>query len=769
MISLSRVAAYGLTALGVALVVVTAGGATVGAFLPETAGGQSGGSSTGEPPAQRLSSIVSVAVGEYGKGVDGSGKLISAEERDEATGFLADARDVATRLPGDGRIAATALVDTLLIAMRGQRPLGEVEAIYGRFSAMLGSAGALEMPARLDTAAGGATYLKICVSCHGLSGAGDGPAAKLLPKKPAPIGDAVAERRVSPALMYRLVSVGVRSTPMVAWASLLSPAERWNVVAYISGMRVTPPQVHEGEGLYYQRCASCHGPAGAGSGPYAHDLATIPPEIGSFVWQANRSDSELALAITSGSPGKAMPPSRDLTPAEVADIIAYLRMLPMQGGAAGSPTSIATGVALGPGGGVDGDTSSAGRAARSIMAQLNAALVAARGGRTSDARDRAFDSYIAFEPLEPAAQAKNPGLVAAMERHFADFKGAIAISDLRAAEHSRDAIEVGMPEIVALTKPTGGGWSAFLQSFLIILREGLEAILVVGAVVAFLIKTGHRDRLRSIWTGAVLGIVASGVTAVVLATVLRALPASREIIEGATLLVAVAVLFSVSYWLVSKVEAARWQQFIRDKVSTALSHGGGKALAFVAFLAVYREGAETALFYQALFNEGHRIALPLSLGIIIGGIVLALIFTLFYRFGVRIPLRPFFTVTSALLYYMAFVFAGKGVRELQEGGAVPITLLPGLPHVEAMGIFPSVETLLAQLVLLTLLAFALIKTFWPKRSVTLPTYAVMPAAPSAEGVANSAQVDELQRRIAALEATVEAMERPQSGRKSRRA
>ena len=83
------------------------------------------------------------------------------------------------------------------------------------------------------------------------------------------------------------------------------------------------------------------------------------------------------------------------------------------------------------------------------------------------------------------------------------------------------------------------------------------------------------------------------------------MPASQDIIEGLTLLVAVGVLFSVSYWLISRVEAAKWQQFIREKVNTALEHGGGRALAFVAFLAVYREGAETALFYQALFNEGH--------------------------------------------------------------------------------------------------------------------------------------------------------------------
>jgi high-affinity iron transporter len=137
----------------------------------------------------------------------------------------------------------------------------------------------------------------------------------------------------------------------------------------------------------------------------------------------------------------------------------------------------------------------------------------------------------------------------------------------------------------------------------------------------------------------------------------------------------------------------------------------------VAFLAVYREGAETALFYQALFNEGSSHALPLSLGIVAGLVVLALVFTLFYRYGVKIPMRPFFTVTSVLLYYMAFVFMGKGMRELQEGNLVPITVMPGMPNMPSMGIFPSAETLAAQALLLALFAFAVIKTFIPRRAV----------------------------------------------------
>jgi high-affinity iron transporter len=709
-------------------------------------------------PAQRLSSIVGVAVGEYAKGVDEHGKLISAEEHSEATGFLRDASEVAGRLPGKRAEAARAVLDTLIVAADADRPPHEIAAIYRRFAAALGSEGALELPAGgIDVAAGGALYEQNCATCHGAAGRGDGPAAKGLSTVPPAIGTAAAMHGVSPALMYRIVSVGVRGTAMPAWTSM-TPSQRWNVVAYVTSLRATPAQVHAGEGLYFQRCASCHGATGAGGGTFARDLTTLPPEIGRLAWQAERSDSQLAEAIVQGVPGSAMPPARDLSAADLASLVAYIRSLP---GKSGQSVALVAASPVPP-----GDSSSAAGIAAHVMSLVNEALVDARGGRMNDAADRAFDSYIAFEPLETPARAKNPGLVSALERQFADFKGAIKISDLRVADRARDAIQLGLPEIVQLTQPTGGGWSAFLQSFLIILREGFEAILVVGAVVAFLIKTGHRDRLPAIWKGTALGLLASGVTAVILATLLRALPASREILEGATLLVAVGVLFSVSYWLISKVEAARWQQFIREKVNNALEHGGGQALALVAFLAVYREGAETALFYQALFNEGGHTAIPLTLGIVVGFAALAVVFTLFYRFGVRIPLRPFFTVTSALLYYMAFVFAGKGVRELQEGGAVPITLLSGFPHVELMGIFPSVETLLAQLVLVLLFVFALAKTFWPKRSVTLPTVAAgagdnggvsrVPRNPAAGDIdqrlgALQSAIDALQQRVVAME------------------
>ena len=685
-------------------------------------------------PVQRVANIVSVAVEEYRKGVDERGRLISRDEYDEAAGFLADARTASVRLSGD-RASARAILDSIIAAVGARRPPSALAALNQRFAIALGADAALELPKKpVDVAAGERLYQSQCASCHGTRGLGDGAsAATLNPKPPALANDSVM-RDVTPATMFRKISVGVSSTAMPSFGSKLSADDRWNIVMYLGTLRRTPGQVADGEGLYAQGCVECHGATGLGDGALERTLSKVPPEVGSLAWQVERSDVQLGAAVRAGLPGTPMPPAANLTPEQVRSVVAYIRSLPTRDFAVAASQS-------------HGKAGTADAAANTSLSLLDQSLTAARNGRASEAYDRAFDAYVAFEPIETPARARDPGVVASMEKLFAEFKGAVRGNDLRGAERARDAIDANMQRVVDLTRPAGSGSEAFFQSLLIILREGFEAILVIGAVVAFLLKTGHRERLRSIWVGITLALVCSGLTAVVLRTVLRAIPATQEIIEGATLLVAVAVLFSVSYWLISRVEAAKWQQFIREKVNTALDHGGGRALAFVAFLAVYREGAETALFYQALLNEGSGIVLPILAGVVVGAAGLAVIFTLFWKYGIRIPLRPFFAVTSVLLYYMAFVFMGKGVRELQEGGIMSITVLPGWPHVETMGIFPSVETLLAQALLLLLFAFALLKTFWPSRSVALPT---VPPDGAVEMKAVLERIEAIEKRLDAV-------------------
>ena len=200
-------------------------------------------------------------------------------------------------------------------------------------------------------------------------------------------------------------------TPMTGWADRLSADERWNAVAYILRVADVTSSGGRGRGAVHQRCMTCHGATGADDGPSASSLSKLPPELGSFAWQAERSDSAIASAIKAGASGTAMPPARDLTDADVATMVAYVRTLAMK-----QPPRPTLAGRKG---------SDAIEASRDVKRLLDEALAAARAGRTVEAGDRAFDAYIAFEPLETPARAKQPGLVSSMERHFADFKGAL--------------------------------------------------------------------------------------------------------------------------------------------------------------------------------------------------------------------------------------------------------------------------------------------------------------------------------------------------------
>jgi high-affinity iron transporter len=177
-------------------------------------------------------------------------------------------------------------------------------------------------------------------------------------------------------------------------------------------------------------------------------------------------------------------------------------------------------------------------------------------------------------------------------------------------------------------------------------------------------------------------------------------------LEGFTMLLAAAVLFFVSYWLVSKSEADKWQRYIRGKVHTAMSNGRGVALASAAFLAVYREGFETVLFYQALYASAPATPMTVAAGFIAGSMALLVVTVLFRRFQVQIPMRQFFFVTGLFLYAMAAIFAGQGVHELQDAGIIPVTPINGLPTIELLGIYPTVQSLVLQAVFVLLLIYA---------------------------------------------------------------
>ncbi len=249
-----------------------------------------------------------------------------------------------------------------------------------------------------------------------------------------------------------------------------------------------------------------------------------------------------------------------------------------------------------------------------------------------------------------------------------------------------------------------------LQSFFILLREGFEAILVITALITYLRRQDANEYLSTIYIGVGTALIASVLTALAITKLFSISGESKEALEGITMLIAAVVLLYVSFWLISKAEAERWQKYIKGKISNAITKGNSITLGFAAFLAVYREGAETILFYQALMGQTTEYNAVL-LGFLLAALALFIIYYLMKNVSVRLPIGAFFTVTAILLYYLAFSFTGNGIRELQEANWIGITPLDNLPMITWLGVYPTFETFSAQALILLPLIFVIIWHF----------------------------------------------------------
>ena len=254
---------------------------------------------------------------------------------------------------------------------------------------------------------------------------------------------------------------------------------------------------------------------------------------------------------------------------------------------------------------------------------------------------------------------------------------------------ARDALKAGelSPAVV------------YASATIILLREGVEAILVLAAIIGYLITTGRRDALRYIHMGWAGALVAGMATWAVATYVVDVSGASRELTEGLTALFAAGVLFYVGVWLHRKVQAQRWGQFIRSKMQTALEQRTLFALTALSFVAVYREVFETVLFYQALTvqagSSGHAMV---TAGILTASLLLGLAAWLILRASTRLPLRQFFRINTVLMYLLAVIFAGKGVAALQEAGVIGVSQI-AFPRIDLLGVYPNLQALGLQLIL----------------------------------------------------------------------
>lgn len=244
------------------------------------------------------------------------------------------------------------------------------------------------------------------------------------------------------------------------------------------------------------------------------------------------------------------------------------------------------------------------------------------------------------------------------------------------------------------------GWRTFITALVIILREGTEAILVVAAISAYLVRSNNKPLIKIVYLSSLAAVITSIIAAVAIQYIFNISGANQEMIEGIAMLLATIVLFFVSNWMLSKASGQAWKKYVEDKVKTAVATGSGFALGSAAFLSVFREGAETILFYQAMIADAKEHTSMVFLGLAIGCLLLVAIFMII-RFGtMKLPLKAFFIGTSVLMYILAIIFAGGGVKELQEADIIPVTPVNFVKSIDILGIYPTVETLIPQVVMI---------------------------------------------------------------------
>jgi high-affinity iron transporter len=259
----------------------------------------------------------------------------------------------------------------------------------------------------------------------------------------------------------------------------------------------------------------------------------------------------------------------------------------------------------------------------------------------------------------------------------------------------------------------------YWDAAMIPLREGLEALLVVGALLTFVNKSKDGKGKRWVWAGVIVGLIVSAILAIIIKFVFSsgAFGKNNFLIAGWTGIFASAMLLYMSYWLHSNSNMEEWNRYIQSKTQTALSTGRVISLGALSFLAVFREGTETVLFIIGMMNQ--ISTQELILGILIGCGILAVIAYLMLFVGLKLPIRPFFLVSSIIVFYLCVKFMGLGVHSLQLAGIVPVSNVPILPTIDFIGFYPSWQSAVPQLAIaLFAVAFLIGSQLYKKKSKT---------------------------------------------------
>lgn len=499
-----------------------------------------------------------------------------------------------------------------------------------------------------DLKLGARLFQDKCSGCHGTEGRGDGPQAARL--DPPPINFHDRERALERSVygLYSTITLGVEGTAMRPFREL-SEAQRWALAFHVANLAFTDQERRRGAASWRE--------------------APLP-QLGDLERLVNMTPAEAAALDAGRGPAQ----------------LAYLRSHPELLMPRVHPLDVA-------------------------LEKLADSMASYGRGEVKQAYRDAVSAYLdGFELAEATLRVSNPRAMKALEARMMAYRQ--LIRDEAPRERVEAAYQALVQDLRALRAADGRQLSTgagATGAAVILLREGLEAILILAAIAGVLIKTGRRDLFPYLHVGWIAALVLGGVTWLVSSQLLTISGGNRELTEGLTALLATAVLVYVGFWLHGKTNARRWREFVHSKIHGAVEGRTLWALTAVAFLAVYREVFETVLFYQALWVQTAPAQHPaLWGGIGVGLGLLGLLGWLILRFSMRLPLRLLFNVNSFIMFILAVTFSGHGVAALQKAGLVSATSIP-LPSIELLGIYPTVETALAQLLVACLIVGILVR------------------------------------------------------------
>lgn len=594
-------------------------------------------------------------------GAVGHGEIIDAAEYQEMVEFAGAAQQSIRQLPDHaGKAELERRVQELKQAIAERRE----PTVVARISRELGSKLLTNYPVPLapasppDFGRGAALYAEQCATCHGAAGDGTGPAAAGLDPPPIDFTDPIRARERSVFALYQVIEQGLEGTSMPSFSGLAAP-DKWALALYV------------------------------GSFGFPAELAPS----GEKIWKGDAAlrQSVILEKLITVTPNNLLPTS----PLQASDALnAFLRRNPQA---------------------VMASASSGLNIARDRLAEAEAAY---KRGAQDQARDLALSAYLdGFESVEPTLAVRDAKLLAGVERAMAALR--TDISNFAPAERvSADVRELHSLLARAdatLREKNSSAASSFFGSLTILLREGLEALLLVVSMIAFLRKSERQDALRHVHAGWIAALAAGVATWALATSIISISGASREITEGMGSIFAALVLLWVGIWMHGKSQADAWQKYIRTHMSRAMSRGSAWFLFGLSFLVVYREVFETILFYAALWEQGNVNAILGGAAVALG--LLAAIAFAMLRLSQKLPIGKFFSYSSVLIAVLAVVLIGKGIAALQEAGMISVGVLPGFPRIELLGITPTIQAVSAQLVMFGLLALGF---WWSRRETSAP-------------------------------------------------